>query len=179
MTAPRGGFPWTWVAIAAIAAISAVVVVVLFGPDAQEEKSEPNAGRPLPPTVGLEENIRFELLSGRCGYEVVVTAEVTVDPENGQFCLVRLDVRNKGDVAQAFDPSCQFLIDATGARHPQREDVLPLDTDTAEFFEQELAPKSVAQDIGLYYDVPKEIEAAEVELHTTCDSPGVRLQAVA
>jgi hypothetical protein len=166
------------VAMAAIAAISAGVVVVLFGPDA-EEVTEPNRGKTLPPTVGLENDIRFELLSARCGYEVVVTAETTVPPDNGQFCLVRLDVRNKGEVARSFDPSCQFLIDTTGSRHPQREDVLPLDADTADFFEQELPPKSVAQDIGLYYDVVKEIEAAEVELHTSCDSPGVRVEAVA
>jgi hypothetical protein len=173
----RGSTRWVWPAVgaAAVAAIGVVVwVLVSNGGDG----GEPNDSAPLPATVGLSEGVRFELLTGRCGYEVVVTAETTVEPRNGQFCLVRIDVRNKGDVPRSFDPSCQYLIDTSGGRHGQREDVLPLDADSADFFAGELPPQTPADDIGLYYDVPKETDAAAVELHTACDSPGARLEVV-
>jgi hypothetical protein len=166
-----------WVAMAAVAAAAAGTVIALFGPDGEEE-SQPNGRESIPSTAGVEEGIRFEVLSGRCGYEVVVTPEVTVSPENGQFCLVRLDVRNRGDVPRSFDPSCQFLIDTAGGRHTQREDVLPLDEESADFFEQELPPNTLASDIALYYDVAMGIEAEAVEMHTSCGSPGLLLEAV-
>jgi hypothetical protein len=126
-------------------------------------------------TVGSEAGLRFELITGKCGYEVVVTADTTVDPNTGEFCLVRLDVRNSGDEPRSLDSSCQYLIDTSGARHRQREDVLPLDEVTTELFEQEIAPQTLVHDAGLYYDVPKGTEAAAVELHAPCGSRGLRI----
>lgn len=173
----RGNTRWKWTALAAAAVLAAGVVVLVLVSDGGDG-AEPNGGEPLPATVGIEEGVRFKLIDARCGYEVVVTAETTVDPRNGEFCLGRLDVRNSSDVPVSFDPSCQYLLDRTGVRHRQREDVLPLDEVTAEFFEEELAPQTPADDIGLYYDVPKGTEAAVVEMHTSCDSGGVRLDVV-
>lgn len=163
--------PWLWIGLAAAAIAAGTVAAILgFG----EGDGQPTA--PLPENVGIESDVRFELITGSCGYEVVVTADTTVDPQNGQFCLVRMDVRNRGDVPRSFDASCQYLIDASGGRHTQREDVLPLDEVTRRFFGEELGPGTQAQDVGLYYDVPKDVEAAEVELHASCDSPGVSLE---
>jgi hypothetical protein len=175
------GLRWPWLALGAAVAVGVGVVAALFllDGDGGGDGDEPGVGRPQTATVGMEESVRFQLLSGRCGYEVVVTSRATVPPENGQFCLVRLDVRNLGDIPRSFDPSCQYLIDTAGGRHEQRHDVLPLDEATAEFFEQELAPKTLARDIGLYYDVPLGIEAGAAEVHTSCESPGVLLDAVA
>ena len=164
---------------AAVFVAGAVAVILLFDGGDEAPPDEGQATDPSPlETVGGESGVRFELITAECGYEVVVTASTTVDPQNGEFCLARVDVRNRGDVPLTFDPSCQYLIDTAGRRYQQRLDVLPLDLDTAGFFEQELPPRTVARDIGLYYDVPKGTEEAEVEMHTTCDSPGLRLAVI-
>ena len=170
----RRRWPWASAAVLAAAAVGVVVAVMATGGGNGEE---PDGEEPAPAqTVGLESDVRFELITASCGYEVVVTAEVTVDPQNGQFCLVRFDARNRGDIPHSFDASCQFLIDTAGTRHRQREDLLPLDEVTLEFFEEDLLPQTQAHDIGLYYDVPQGVEAAGMEVHTTCDSPGLILQ---
>jgi hypothetical protein len=169
---------WVWVSAAVLAAAAVGVVVTVMATGGRNG-DEPDGEEPAPATVGLESDVRFEIITASCGYEVVVTAQVTVDPQNGQFCLVRFDARNRGDIPHSFDASCQFLIDTAGTRHRQREDLLPLDEVTLEFFEEELLPQTQAHDIGLYYDVPEGIEAAGMEVHTTCGSPGVLLEATA
>jgi len=173
MAGPRAR--WLWLSLAGlVVAAAAGIAFVSLGDD----DDGPPGPQATPPegTVGLESGVRYELISGSCGYGVVVTPTGSVAPQEGEFCLISVDVRNRNDdVSMSFDASCQFLIDTSGARYRQRLDVLSLEEETAAFFREELPPNTVAREIGHYYDVAAGTEAVAIELHTSCDSPGVRI----
>lgn len=116
----------------------------------------------------------FHLIQARCGYEVVRTATRTVEPENGEFCLASADVTYRGSGPGRLREDCQYLVDAGGTRHRMRPDVIALDELSASAFGTPLSPGESAAAVGFYFDVPGGIEAASLELHSSCASRGVR-----
>lgn len=176
----RPGTRWVWLSLAGlvVAAAAGIAFISLGGDEGPEP--QPRATPSPQGTVGLEDGVRYELISGSCGYGVVVSPQGNLEPQRGEFCLISVDVRNRNDDrAVSFDASCQYLIDSSGSRHVQRPDAMALEQESVEFFAMELPPNTVAREVGLYYDVPMGTELAAVEMHTSCDSPGVLLDATA
>ena len=126
--------------------------------------------------AGVVDGFRFEVVNGDCGYASVVTATETILAERGVFCLVRFNLTHEGEQARRLDPSCQYLIDRSGTRHGQREDVLGFDETSRMAFERPVGPGEYIEDAALYYDVAKGTKAAAVEMHASCTGTGVRLR---
>jgi hypothetical protein len=120
-------------------------------------------------------DVAFDILDGECGYANVVTAQGSIPPQQGEFCLVRVTITNQGAEAARLDPSCQFLVSATGERYTPRPDVLTVDEASNRAFQAPIAPGQVVEDAGLYYDVPAGTNAASAEFHTACDREPIRV----
>lgn len=176
----RAATRWVWLSLAGlVVAAGAGIAFISLGGD-EDTEPQPRATPSPQGTVGLEDGVRYELISGSCGYGVVVSPQGNLDPQRGEFCLISVDIRNRNDDRPvSFDASCQFLIDSTGSRHTQRPDAMALEEESADFFAMGLPPNTVAREVGLYYDVPMGTELAAIEMRTTCGSPGVLLDATA
>lgn len=98
----------------------------------------------------------------------------TIEAE-GEFCLVALNVSNEGDTPASLDPSCQLLLDGESGRYSPDKKVMGLDELAVDGFGQEIGPGEVVENSALYYDVPKGTDPVALELHETCEGPGVRL----
>lgn len=156
---------WTAGVVAVAAVITIFVLVSGSGESPRVEGS-----------VGIEEPVRFKVDSAGCGYSDVFTATgETISPEKGQFCVVRMEVRNLESPVHQLLASCQYVIDGSGARVPPRLDSEGLRS--LADLDERLGPNEFRRASALYYDVSKETEIAAVELHSTCDSEGIRIDA--
>jgi hypothetical protein len=120
-------------------------------------------------------NVAFDVLDAECGYANVVTAQGSIPPQQGEFCLVRVTITNQGGGAARLDPSCQFLVSATGQRYAPRPDVLEVDEASNQAFRAPVGPGQVVEDAGLYYDVPAGTKAGAAEFHTACEGELIRV----
>jgi hypothetical protein len=90
----------------------------------------------------------------------------------GQFCEVRLSVRNTADQSQVFSSRFQKAFDSAGTGH-EDDAVAELYLDPQH---QPLARKVGAgerMDVVLVYDIPKETSLVRLELHDSLLSNGV------
>jgi len=147
-------------------------LAILAGGDGPGEPATPVRARS---DVASDGPFRYHLVRGRCGYGTVVTATQNVAPQEGEFCLVAVDVTNQGEAPGRLRQECQYLIDASGRRHRIRSDVLALEEASLEAFRAPLEAGQEVADVAFYFDVPEGTEARSLELHSTCDSPGVRI----
>ena len=155
-----------WLRLALLAGAAAIVVVVILS----------GTGGPaeVDGTIGIEEPVRFKVDSAGCGYaDVFLATGETVKPESGQFCVVRLELRNLDAPIHQLDASCQYMIDQSGARIPPRLDTPGLRT--LADIDERLGPNEFRRASALYYDVPESTKLASIELHATCDSDGIRI----
>jgi len=146
-------------AIAVLLVVAVGVAVSLLVLDPNDGGTEAEGGAP---------NIAFQVLDAECGYESVVTAQQTILPQRDEFCLVRVTLTNRGGEAARLDPSCQFLLSATGERYAPRPDVLAQDQASNQAFQAPIGPGQVVEDAALYYDVPAGSEPATAELNAVC-----------
>ena len=128
---------------------------------------------PIPAeTTGRDGVLSFTVVSLDCGFENVIAEERI--PATGQFCLVELQVSASVSEEQGrVDPSCQFLITRRQERFVADEHATLLGVDRGPFLEG-IRPGQLVE-MELMFDIPKEEAAAGVELHSSCDSDGVRL----
>jgi hypothetical protein len=119
--------------------------------------------------------VTFDVLDAECGFKSVVTAQRSIPPEEGEFCLVRVDITNRGSQPVRLDPTCQFLISAAGERHGPRPDVLGADPASNQAFQAPIGPGQLVEDAGLYYDVPAGTEPATAEFHALCAGEPTRV----
>jgi hypothetical protein len=120
--------------------------------------------------------IGFDVLDADCGFKSVVTTEQSIPPQEGEFCLVRVNITNQGDQPVRLDPACQYLISAAGQRYAPRPDVLGADPASTQAFQQPIGAGQLVEDAGLYYDVPSGTKAATAELHAVCDGDPTRVE---
>lgn len=116
----------------------------------------------------------FDILQWKCRHASVVSAEETIEAE-GEFCLVALNVTNGGEAPASLDPSCQFLIDTQRVRYTPDPEAMALDAAAVAAFGEEIAGGELIENSALYYDVPKGTHPDALELHETCEAPGLRL----
>ncbi|HEV3475511.1 MAG TPA: DUF4352 domain-containing protein [Actinomycetota bacterium] len=147
--------------------VAAAVVVALILTDGGD-----TAGRD---EGGGGEQVTFDVLDGECGYKSVVTAERSIAPEQGEFCLVRVNITNPGTEPARLDPSCQFFVAATGERFAPRPDVLGLDPASSQAFQTPIGPGQLVEDVGLYYDVPAGTKPGSAQLHGVCGENPVKV----
>jgi len=156
-----------------VAAVAAgAIVAILAGGDEPDGPPTPVRARS---DVATDGPFRYHMIQGRCGYGAVVTATQNVPPREGEFCLVTVDVTNQGQAPGRLRQECQYLIDASGRRHRIRSDVLALEEESLEAFQAQLEAGQEVPDVAFYFDVPEGTEVRAVELHSTCDSRGVRI----
>lgn len=120
-------------------------------------------------------DVAFDVLDADCGYQNVVTAQGSIPPQQGEFCLVRVTITNQGGEAARLDPSCQFLVSETGERYPPRPDVLEVDEASNQAVQAPIGPGQVVEDAGLYYDVPAGTKPSAAEFHTACEEELIRV----
>ena len=158
--------PRTWWTLGAVVVTAGIVGAILLSGAGDPTSVEGN--------IGIDEPVRFKLASAGCGYsEVFVSSGETVKPEEGQFCVVRLEVRNLEEPIHQLAASCQYIIDGTGGRIAPR-----LDTEGLRLLadlEERLGPNEFRRASALHFDVPKSTEITAVELHASCASEGVRI----
>jgi len=156
----------------AVAVAAGTAVAILAGGNGAEKPAGPVRARS---DVAADGPLMYHVIQGRCGYGAVVTATQNVPPSQGEFCLVTVDVTNQGEAPARLRQECQYLIDVSGRRYRIRSDVLALEEGSLEAFRAQLEPGQEVPDVALYFDVPEGTEASAVELHSTCDSRGVRI----
>jgi hypothetical protein len=135
------------------------------------------AGKPVvdaKATTGSDGGFAFSVSGVRCGVTTVGPEGLTTRAK-GQFCLVNVAVRNGAKDAVLLDPGAQQAIDATGHRYGVAEEAAVfLNDGTPTLMEGIPAGATVAG--VLPFDVPAGTRLADVELHESVASGGVRVQ---
>jgi hypothetical protein len=129
--------------------------------------------------AGEEDGLSFEVSSVDCDIsEVGFASGVSLQAENGTFCIVKPRVENLGEERRSLEARCQYLIDGSGQRYTPREDAAQLRELTEFLFDPKrgLGPfEHTPVFVALYYDVATNTEPAAIEFHASCDSRGVRI----
>lgn len=115
----------------------------------------------------------FVVQSFQCGQQRVGTSVLGQDAQ-GQFCLVKLSVKNTGDRGQGLFAGNQKLVDSTGRQ---------FDADSAASIYLDSASQAIYAQINpgnsvvgtVVFDVPKDFRAGRLELHDSAFSGGVQV----
>ena len=149
--------------------LSVMLVAALTGDDSPGPTPGPSVS-PTPAVV-TDGGFGFEVTAATCGLDNVVTADGRIAAK-GQFCDVRVRITNpqQGE-AHPVPLACQFLLGASDERYElHRRATRAASGD--EPFDQGIGPGETAE-VAFQFDVPEDEEAADIELRSTCDSPGV------
>ena len=92
----------------------------------------------------------------------------------GEFVIVRVSVANIGYEARTLNATDQFLINDKGQRYATSSAVSVL-RGTEMIFQQRINPGSTVNDVPLLFDVPAGTSIADVELHGSLSSAGVKV----
>jgi hypothetical protein len=92
----------------------------------------------------------------------------------GQFCLAQVTVSNSGDTSESLDNTAQILWDNRGERHE------------VDFFARLKLHENLWDTIDpgetrtgtLVFDIPRDADARELELHESSHSAGVRIPVI-
>ena len=166
---PRWVTLWLPIGVLLVAAVTGIAVLLEGG----EPEPVGIDNGPVPTqTSGRDGPLSFVVRSADCGFENVI-AEETI-PADGQFCLagVRVTAGVSGSTAR-LDLGCQFLITETKDRFLTDDQATLAGADAAPF--RTGIPSGDRVRVELTFDVPKDARAVGLELHSGCDSPGVRL----
>lgn len=171
MSRPLPRWVRVWLPLVALAVAGAAGLAVLLARSEPEPIGLDTA--PIPTdTTGRDGVLSFTILAAECGFENVISAERI--PADGQFCLVELQIAAavSGETA-VIEPSCQFLITDAQERFTGHEEGTLAGADPGPFTSGLQPGKSRA--VELMFDIPTGAQAVGVELHSSCESDGVRL----
>lgn len=127
-------------------------------------------------SVGLNEAARdgqleFRVTGVACGVPRVGDQLVS-QVASGQFCLVQVTVRNRGDRPTVFDDSLQRAY-GSGDRQFALDQTAGMIANAAEpLFLAPINPGNQV-DMILVYDIPTDARLLRLRLHATADSRGV------
>jgi hypothetical protein len=129
--------------------------------------------------VGLNKPVRdgkfeFTVKSVTCG-KTVEGDEFLSKKAQGQFCEVKLTVKNIGDKPQYFDGSSQKAKGTTGVEYGNDGVAEIYANQDNETFLNEINPGNQTQGI-LIFDIPKGAKIASLELHDSAFSGGVTVK---
>lgn len=119
---------------------------------------------------------KFEFIvkSIDCGKKSV-GGEFANQKAQGQYCLVKMTVRNIGDKAQMLAGGNQFAYDAKG-REFTNDTAAEIFIEGNNTFLENINPGNSA--VGtLVFDIPKNVEITKLKLHDSMFSGGVEVQA--
>jgi hypothetical protein len=167
-----GGSPETTAASAPAAA----------APAAGAAKAKPAAAKAKPAAAkakalpGLRTKVRdgkfeFTVSSVKCGV-TSVGDDMLGQKAQGQYCLVKLTVTNIGNEAQSLFADNQYLFDATGKKFSADSTASIYAGVAGQTIYKEINPGNAVTGV-IYYDVPKTVKPAKLELHDSAFSGGV------
>jgi hypothetical protein len=131
-------------------------------------------GRGTPIRQKSVASIHFDVNSVDCGSENIITGEARLKAP-AEFCIADISTRSVGVSAAALDLTCQYLITTSGTR-------LPPDGQGTFILNGSQAPKgklevrNEPQSVMLAFDAPHGTEPKALELHASCNSPGVTIR---
>ncbi|NUR91590.1 MAG: DUF4352 domain-containing protein [Nonomuraea sp.] len=127
-------------------------------------------------TAGIGAKVRdgkFEFTITKLGRQSQVGDSFLGKQAQGEFLLVHVTVENIGDEAQSFLGNVQKLYDAKGREYEASAEAALYLKDSKSLYEQ-INPGNKVDGIVLF-DIPKNVEPAEIELHDSMFSDGVRV----
>ncbi|WP_194906258.1 DUF4352 domain-containing protein [Quadrisphaera sp. INWT6] len=107
------------------------------------------------------------MLSADCGVPGVRSDGYSVRAA-GQFCVVGVEVVNRGAAATSFDPGRTALVDGEGGRTAPSPDALALPALAAAAAQ---VPAATALTATLVFDVPTGADPRELELDGSARAP--------
>jgi hypothetical protein len=172
MSRPLPRWARLWLPLGFLVVAVAAGIAVLTG--GEPEPVGPDTA-PIPAeTSGRDGPLSFQVGSTECGFENVIAAERI--PAEGQFCLVEVSLGAAvAPEPTPLDLSCQYLVTDAQERFLVHEEATLAGVDPLPF-RTGIRPGG-RRDLELTFDIPSDARAVGVELHATCDSQGVRLDA--
>jgi hypothetical protein len=167
------------------AVIAAVLVVVFAGAIFGASRRNNNAARyanqnpsPAPTSATVtgepvrDGTFQFTVRSTTCGNRAIGSAPFTQHAK-GEFCTVKMDVRNVGNRQQLLDASSQKAFGAGGQMFtPSQPAVVAANRDNRAFLGQIRPGRQVSGVV--VYDVPPSTDLKAIELHESPFTAGVR-----
>lgn len=135
----------------------------------------PKADKKLPGVGAKARDGQFEFTvkNVTCGKKVIGDQYLNTKAQ-GQFCLVKVHIKNVGDSSQMLDSSSQAAFDAKGNKFSASGEAAAYMGDQGQTFLNEINPGN-AVDGTVVYDVPKGTKLEQLELHDSAFSGGVKV----
>jgi hypothetical protein len=115
-------------------------------------------------------NFEFTAHSIKCGVPQLGDGAVKAQ---GQFCLVKITVKNVGKESDFYDGSSQKAYDVKGTEYSHDPGASSYANEGTSTFLESINPGNKT-DGTLVFDVPAEVKITSVVLHDSLLSPGVR-----
>ncbi|GAA4940972.1 DUF4352 domain-containing protein [Actinoplanes utahensis] len=153
--------------------VSAALVV--FGVWAVVTTPPPPAVLPDGPVSGVSQvsGFRFDVTGLRCGVSSIGPEGLEQRP-GGQFCLLDVNVTNKGREPELFNSEVLRIHDANGEAYAVAEQAAVFLNDRNPTLLNEIEPGDTVAGV-IPFDVPVDAELNQVTLRGTLSTPGVRL----
>lgn len=134
---------------------------------------KPAATKPAGPRVGSKvRDGKFEFVVSKvtCGIKSVGNEYLNTKAQ-GQFCRLDVSISNIGDEPQTMFADNQIAYDSKGRKFSADSEASIYD-DKSEVLLEEINPGNTIKG-RVYFDVPKNVKLAKVELHDSAFSDGV------
>ncbi|WP_067508289.1 DUF4352 domain-containing protein [Actinoplanes sp. TFC3] len=155
-----------------LAVVSGAALVTFIGIAARHL----SGGAPVPGRMNepiRDGDLRFTVLGSRCGIAQVGTEDLG-QKARGEFCLVRLSIKNVGVARCVFDSTKQKAFDTAGT-------AVAADGTASLFADQRtlalLRPLSPGRNVSgtLAFDVPEPAALSAIVLRASVGTPGVKI----
>jgi Domain of unknown function (DUF4352) len=191
---PRKRRTWLWVTLGTIGALFAGCVAIgiaavssvdtstdsdASAPTDEAAAGEPTAGeeaKPKPAGIGMpvrDGNFEFVVEQVKCGVKQVGSQYLN-EKAQGQFCLVSMTVKNVKDESRTFDASSQYAYDADGRKFDADGTASIYANENHQTFLEVINPGNSVSGV-VVFDVPANVKLAELELHDSPFSGGVKV----
>lgn len=150
-----------------------VTGVLLWGDDVYERIARVRADTVGMGEAGRDGSLEFRVSDVQCG--VVQVGDPYINQTAvGQFCLVELTVRNVGSRPATFADALQRAYGPDGSRFAADSGAGILANPEQQVFLNEINPGNRVAGV-VVYDIPPDGRIAELELHETESSAGLRV----
>lgn len=148
-------------------------------PAASTSASKPAPKPVAPPQSQVGKAVRdgkfeFTVRSVKCGISVVGDNPYIQEKAQGQFCAVQLSVENIGDEAQSMFADNQYAFDTKGRKFSANS-MASMADESSQVLWEEINPGNAVKG-KVYFDIPKGAKLANLELHDSAFSGGVKVR---
>lgn len=182
--------PWfkkkRFILLIAIVLIVAISMAMGGGDEAGtsgDTKSSQSKVEDAPKPAAVAAGIGTKVLDGKFEFTVTKVERVgksfngqfgTKETAQGEFIIVRVDVKNVGNEAQMLDSSSQKLINAAGQKLDPSSAIMSI-KDADKFFLTNINPGNSVKGAPVLFDVAAGTKLASIELHDSPFSDGVKV----